>query len=639
MLALLPLAAWALGFAVLRGVALRRGEDWRWAFLTASVLWGIVVVTGTELLGAVRLFGRGPLALLWTAVLLFAAVRLFRRRHAGGGVPGRSIGSVIRPDSLVVGAAVLLGAILLTALVAAPNSWDSMTYHLPRVLHWIDNRSVAHYPTHILRQLFMPPGAEYVIAHLASLAGGDRLANLPQWLALAGSAVGVSRIARQLWGSPLAQVLAAVFAVTLPMGVVQGSSSQNDLVVAFWLIAFVSYWLPLLSRETPSGSDFLLGAASLGLAVLTKGTGPLYAAPFLVIFAAMFLATRTTQGGRWGLVVAGIAVVAAMNLPHLLRNQALFGTPLGPPAGVLAESLGPRAIASGVLRNAAIHLALPSAGWNGGLESTVRRAHAAIGADPEDPRTTWRGSRFQVPPVPPGAAPPDPDEMLFLMLHEGYATSPLHFLLAAAALALAAKSGRPALLYALACAAAFLLFCAALKWQPWHARLHLPWFLLAAPAVGLLLSRTPALGRWAGAILLLGALPALLLSPTRPLLGPGNIFETPRTDQYFASRPDLKGPFLESAGRLPKRSCPVGLRIGPDDGEYLIHATLRAAGNPPRPLVHVDVRNVSAALYGRLPGVPCANWEAPAPPHRREESNGTENEQSRGLEDHSSVKR
>jgi 4-amino-4-deoxy-L-arabinose transferase-like glycosyltransferase len=456
----------------------------------------------------------------------------------------------------------------------------------------------------------MPPAAEYAIAHFASLAGSDRLANLPQWLALAGGAVAVSRIAGQLGGGATAQILAAVFAVTLPMSVVQGASSQNDLFGAFWLIAFVSFLLPLLRRGQPRPADWLLGGASLGLAVLTKGTGPLYAAPFLAIFGAVLLAS----GGRraWTAVIAGIAVAAAINLPHAWRNQALFGSPVGPDAGVLAEDLGPRAFASGVLRNAAIHLALPSAAWNGGIEAAVRKAHAAMGADPEDPRTTWRGSRFQVPPVPPGADPPDADEAIFLMLHEGYATSPLHFLLAAAAIALAANAGRPALLYAAACAAAFLLFCLVLKWQPWHARLHLPGFLLAAPAAGLLLERRRALGRWIGAILLLGALPALLLSPTRPLLGPGNVFATPRTDQYFAGRPDLEQPFLAWAARLPKASCPVGIRIGPDDGEYLIRAALAAAGHPPRPLVHWDVRNASARLSGR-DGVPCAWWEGPAP--------------------------
>ena len=64
----------------------------------------------------------------------------------------------------------LLISIVFIALVIAftawsfpPNTWDSMTYHLSRVAHWVQNHSLEHYPTHILRQLSYCPFAEYVI--------------------------------------------------------------------------------------------------------------------------------------------------------------------------------------------------------------------------------------------------------------------------------------------------------------------------------------------------------------------------------------------------------------------------------------------------------------------------------------------
>jgi hypothetical protein len=55
-----------------------------------------------------------------------------------------------------------------------------MSYHLARVAHWGQNHTVAFYPTHIVRQLYQPPWAEYAMLHLYILAGGDRLANLVQ---------------------------------------------------------------------------------------------------------------------------------------------------------------------------------------------------------------------------------------------------------------------------------------------------------------------------------------------------------------------------------------------------------------------------------------------------------------------------
>jgi hypothetical protein len=51
-------------------------------------------------------------------------------------------------------AAAIVGIASTTGLLAAvawPSQWDSMVYHLPRIDHWIQNRSVAFYPTHILR--------------------------------------------------------------------------------------------------------------------------------------------------------------------------------------------------------------------------------------------------------------------------------------------------------------------------------------------------------------------------------------------------------------------------------------------------------------------------------------------------------
>lgn len=68
----------------------------------------------------------------------------------------------------------------LVALWAPPNNFDTMVYHMSRVCHWIQNRTIAPYPTHILRQLHQNPWSDWAVAHLQLLAGGDRLANTVQ---------------------------------------------------------------------------------------------------------------------------------------------------------------------------------------------------------------------------------------------------------------------------------------------------------------------------------------------------------------------------------------------------------------------------------------------------------------------------
>jgi 4-amino-4-deoxy-L-arabinose transferase-like glycosyltransferase len=98
-----------------------------------------------------------------------------------------------------------------------------------------------------------------------------------------GSLVGVSLIAQQLGGPPHSQVLATVVCTTIPMGILQASSSQTDYVVAFWLVCLV-YFLGRLVRHRGSkhhSVDMLCVGASLGLAVLTKPTAYFIALPFI----------------------------------------------------------------------------------------------------------------------------------------------------------------------------------------------------------------------------------------------------------------------------------------------------------------------------------------------------------------------
>ncbi|MCL2930746.1 MAG: hypothetical protein MGG11_00090 [Trichodesmium sp. MAG_R03] len=113
-----------------------------------------------------------------------------------------------------------MATIGLIAMVAPPNNWDSMTYHMSRVVHWMQNQSVAHYPTYNLPQLFHPPFAEFTITHLQILSGGDIFANLVKWLS-ALSIIGVSLIAKQLGAKEQGQVFAVVFCATLPMGILK----------------------------------------------------------------------------------------------------------------------------------------------------------------------------------------------------------------------------------------------------------------------------------------------------------------------------------------------------------------------------------------------------------------------------------
>lgn len=600
MLLLLPAACFALLALEVRA---RNGGDGREALLAAAVAMGAIGLALAELLSALHALQCWPLALAWALCAAAALVPVARRRRPNARPAAGRRGLERFEAGLLAGFSLLAGAVALTAVGAAPNNWDSLTYHLPRALHWAQDASLAHYPTHVIRQLSLAPGAEIAVAQGLLLTGSLRLSALVQTLAWLGCVVAASLVARDLGAGRRGEIFAAVFAGTLPMAVLQASSTQNDLVVGLWLLAFVHFALRAFERES-GAALWLATGGSLGLALATKATAFLYAGPFVLwILYALWRRRRAP----WRSVIVAPVLALLLNTGPWLRNLSLFGSPLGGDHGAVNEAVTPAVVLSNLARTAALELTAPSTAWNRALEGTVRGLHAVLGIGPDDPRSTWKGAEFRVPARLTGAGPADADEALFAMLHEDQAGNPLHLLVAlvgaAIVLSKAQVRRRPGLLACLSgVAGGLLLFCAVLKWQPWNARLVLPLFLLAAPVAGAAADAVRS-GKWAAeaaAVLLVACLPWALLNATRPLVGPESVLATPRFAQLFVGRPALQPPLADAARAVAASGCRrIGLEIGPDDPEYLVWASLEEAGLRPDRIEHVGVTNRSAELLRR----------------------------------------
>ena len=281
MLLILPLLCFVLTLTFFHRV--RPCVDPRAAFLWASIVWGLFTTAMTETLSIFNSLTTELVALAWTVATLTVTLLCTRLGASGKAL---ALPTLQFPSLLTAALSVCIGGVALItaflAMVGWPNEGDSLWYHLSRVAHWVQNRSVAFYPTHLLEQLYYPPWAEYAILQTMLLGGDDRLGQLVQWFSMLGSIAGVSLIARELGASPRGQLFSAFFCATLPMGILQASSTQNDYVVAFWLVC-LAYAL-LAWRACPASTGQALGiGASLGLAILTKGTASIFAAPLLLL--------------------------------------------------------------------------------------------------------------------------------------------------------------------------------------------------------------------------------------------------------------------------------------------------------------------------------------------------------------------
>jgi hypothetical protein len=190
LLGFLPLAALGLGIALLHRQGGRRIE----AVPVAPLLWAYSVALVCEALSLFQALTFASLVAIWSLAVVALILLLLRARPR---MPGRrqwvadirqaAAGLIAEEWVLAAVLLVIGGATLLIALVCPPGTWDSQSYHLPRIEHWIQNGSLAFYRTAIDRQLTMPGLAELLILQLRLLSGGDRLDNLVQWFAGAGS--------------------------------------------------------------------------------------------------------------------------------------------------------------------------------------------------------------------------------------------------------------------------------------------------------------------------------------------------------------------------------------------------------------------------------------------------------------------
>jgi len=577
---LIPLVSLGLLFLIFKQI----DKCWRTAILSAAVVWGSVVALSTEILSLFELLTFEWVLGLWlVADILWLIIYLKLN----------SVKPDIRSNDdsqlssfllwLLAGISLIFAAVGLIAVVSPPNNWDSMTYHMSRVAHWMQNRSVEHYPTSYVPQLYHPPGAEFAIMHFQIISGGDRFANLIQWLSMVGSAIAVSLIAKQLGANLRGQVFAAVFAATLPMGILQGSSTQNDYAVCFWVVCFVSCGLAGMSAGITLSNTLKIGA-SLGLALLTKTTAYIFSIPFILWFIIVGIKRFHQKMLPPILMIAAVTLI--LNIGHFWRNYDLFGYLIGAPQDFTKEYkieiFTLPTFLSNIIRNLAMHTGTSISKINGLIVAVVKLLHKILGILPNDPRITW----------PPGQV----YALSTPSFNENNATNPIHFGLIFATIMLISNNPKLrqikiVIVYLTATITTFLLLCLLLKFQPWQSRHHLTIFVLFAPLFGLTISQLSnyKIANYIVLIMIFMSLPWIFNNKFRPLLGESNIFNS-RNELYFTSRPNIELAYYQAVDFVKSQNCTnIGLSFWTKNSwEYPLWVLFQQPGKPTPRIEHIS---------------------------------------------------
>ncbi len=586
------------------------GRDWRELILAIYVVMGVLITVSTEILGAFHALTDIAIRSFWLAILTVTLFLVFRFRTK----------ITFRPVSLKIGGRfewAIFFAIsayflvtLFIALVAPPNTNDSLQYHMSRVMHWIVNRTVEFYATPIDRQLWMPPFAEYSIFHLFLLAGNDRFSNLVQWFSMAGSAVAVTLIAGQIGVKPRGQWFAALFAVTIPMGILQSTGTQTDYVAGFWCLCVLYFVLLecrkyILGRKAGISLNFILLGFSLSLGVLTKGTVYAFIFPILLGYLIVLIWKRLWKTIP-GMVLIGGFCVLVLNAPAWLRNYSFYGSILGPGAGGLGSStFGPGMVLSTALKDATNQLALSIGPGNKAMYIVVTKIHQILGIDINDPRTSLDGYRIR------------------FSYQEDYAGNPGHFLVWILSALLVSifyvirliypylRSGSKfkqvfknftqpidwAFFYNLILIAGYFLFALLFKWQSYNSRLILPLLIAVGPLAGWVSDaiRPRIVVVVFTALFAIGGLRYLFANPSRPLINVGeneSILLASRTDVQFYNSPEIRDDYISVVAAAKDYDCgSIGLELDSNTPEYLIWYILAANHLPIK-----QVENISSTL-------------------------------------------
>lgn len=435
-----------------------------------------------------------------------------------------------------------------------------MTYHLSRVMHWLQNNSAAPYPTNIDRQVTQPPLAEYYIMHLYALSGTDRAANFVQWIFMTGCLTAVWRIVKEMNFSNRTALLAVFFTATIPMGILQSSSTQNDYVCAFFIVCSILF-LIRCRQQNFKLSSCVFFSLCLALACIAKGSAYIFMLPVVLVFGVFCIWYRKLYSLRIFALTAIIFIF--FNGIFFYRNFNLYDSPLGNDYELQNTVLSFNGMLGNTLKNVAMHFNSPAPVFNHAVNEFVFRMHKMLSIDVNSSKYNWAYS--------------PPFQIGMPSLQEDSAGSLLHV---AACIVLCffafQKKYRHThirlILFLLI--SMLLLFSFILKWQVWHVRLQLPLLVLASIFIACIIVNSKKFILIPFCILFFSyALPFLFFNSSRPLLGSESVFITSRNEQYFQNNKTLQKPFEAMTAFLSSDEVSkVGFEISGDAWEYPLRA-------------------------------------------------------------------
>jgi len=515
------------------------------------------IFVSTEILSVLNILSRGPV--LICDIAFFSLLVYFHRSEIK-----TLVFSIKLKSKLLYALVSLLALTFIQGLFSAPSTTDSMVYHIPRIMYWMQYKTLFQ---DVIRGShdFMAPFGEYLLLHLYFITNSDRLLFISQWLAYLSIIALTVCITKKFITQKIRSVYVAILAASLPIAVLQSSSTQTDLVTC--LMVLLSLYYAFEFKKSPGYKQALALGVSLGLGALTKATFVVYAViPLGIIVLALLEQRKHLLKTIIPLLLAAVLALL-MQSRFLSQNLQLYGNFSGQPileegSGYTNELVSLPVLVSNLIRNSFLNLPVPI--LNHQVGQFISQFHNLIGIDINNPQTTYSGTFFEVKSI--------------IFPQEDIVASPIHFLLIVAT-GIYLLINRRYLkhthknllsIFGLSLLS-FFIFSLLLKWQPFHPRLLIPFLLLGSLSSFITLMDSKKLKPVLNGLLITSLILAFILSilnVSRPYVSyklfynhinqfsqpnasiPESFYIKPREEQYFNSRAYWHKPYTEIVSQL-----------------------------------------------------------------------------------------
>lgn len=455
----------------------------------STIIWIGLLFVITEVLSLFDSISSATIALSWSIVIfleIFVLIKCYSSAKIRKISLWNSVCQTLNNDPLAGVLIVILAFLLLrstwVAVYTVANNWDSMTYHLARIIYWLKHGNVNYFDTRNIRQLVSPVLAEYINLHVIALTGNDIFVNLVQNLSGYLCVVFVYGLIRELGCGKKTALFGGILLLSMNAFSGESVTTQVDVFASMLLLAVSLLLVQMKDKKIELNHslifNYLLIGIGGGLIFIAKNNVALSAGIIALMIILVRLFSKDKPITVSIICLIAISAATAIVAPTFLRNYTLTGDIFASAyvGGIAIATKSRRLILLNMLKNFG-NIAVND--HNASLlYFMVEGVGKLLGFDIDNPQISYGGYAYR----------------LSYNLHHDYAGGSIVAMFIVLGLVIAViylfrKYKGINQFISMILILQFLVSIAVVRWQPWVVRLLLPSLALVIPGVVYFLNR------------------------------------------------------------------------------------------------------------------------------------------------------